>query len=82
MRIQIEAIYLDGVVTISDHQVDADWGLQRISQRSKLTRSDTAATDYTYDYLQPAGEDRTFSPSLWSDASRPFDCLTRGIFTL
>ncbi|KAG7445600.1 peptidase 1 [Guyanagaster necrorhizus] len=40
----------DGVVSINTVQTDAPWGLNRISQVSALSASDTSALTYTYAY--------------------------------
>lgn len=34
---------------------NADWGLQRISQKGKLSRNDPTVTNYDYSYKQPDG---------------------------
>mgnify|MGYP001574321810 CR=1 FL=1 len=42
-------------MSISDIQADATWGLQRVTQRSKLVKTDPFALTYSYPFAAPAG---------------------------
>ncbi|KAK0187712.1 serine protease [Armillaria mellea] len=46
----VATIAEDGIVSITTTQTDAPWGLNRISQSSALSASDTSALTYTYTY--------------------------------
>nr|AYC49704.1 subtilisin-like serine protease [Glaciozyma antarctica] len=52
---QVEAVEEDGVMSISDIQADATWGLQCITQQSKLADTDPFALTYDYPFAAPAG---------------------------
>ncbi|PPQ84759.1 hypothetical protein CVT24_002903, partial [Panaeolus cyanescens] len=52
----VELITEDGIMEAFATQTNAPWGLQRISQRSKLpSGSSTTALTYTYNYDSSAG---------------------------
>ena len=54
---EVEYIEEDGIMTIQATvtQINAPWGLQRISQSAKLTSTSTTALTYTYKYDSTAG---------------------------
>ncbi|KXN90044.1 Cuticle-degrading protease [Leucoagaricus sp. SymC.cos] len=47
---EVESVEEDGIMHAFITQTDAPWGLQRISQRAKLSSTDTSALTYTYTY--------------------------------
>ncbi|PPR00624.1 hypothetical protein CVT24_005485 [Panaeolus cyanescens] len=51
----VELITEDGIMEAFATQTNAPWGLQRISQRAKLTSTSTTALTYTYNYDNTAG---------------------------
>ncbi|KAF9651864.1 serine protease [Thelephora ganbajun] len=53
--IEVEYIAEDGIMTTSDVQNDAPWGLARVSTRKKLAKQDPFALDYQYQYLSNPG---------------------------
>ncbi|KAG8938288.1 subtilisin-like serine protease, partial [Tulasnella sp. 419] len=53
---KIEAISEDAMVYTNTVQKNAPWGLQRITQKKKLSKDDTDALNYKYSYDGKAGE--------------------------
>ncbi|PPQ63335.1 hypothetical protein CVT24_006708 [Panaeolus cyanescens] len=51
----VELIAEDGVMEAFATQTNAPWGLQRISQRARLSSTSTTALTYTYNYDDSAG---------------------------
>ncbi|KAF9041515.1 serine protease [Panaeolus papilionaceus] len=51
----VELISEDGIMHAFATQTNAPWGLQRISQRAKLSGTSTTALTYTYNYDSSAG---------------------------
>ncbi|PPQ72490.1 hypothetical protein CVT24_003253 [Panaeolus cyanescens] len=51
----VELITEDGIMEAFATQTNAPWGLQRISQRAKLSSTSTTALTYTYNYDATAG---------------------------
>ncbi|KAF9045110.1 serine protease [Panaeolus papilionaceus] len=51
----VELITEDGIMEAFATQTNAPWGLQRISQRAKLSSTSTTALTYTYNYDDSAG---------------------------
>ncbi|SJL16584.1 related to Alkaline serine protease ver112 [Armillaria ostoyae] len=50
----VESIAQDGIVSVTTTQMNAPWGLARISQRAALGSSDTSVLTYRYNY-DPSG---------------------------
>ncbi|KAG8937330.1 subtilisin-like serine protease [Tulasnella sp. 418] len=53
---KIEAVSEDAMVYTNTVQKNAPWGLQRITQKKKLSKDDTDALNYKYSYDGKAGE--------------------------
>ncbi|PPQ67557.1 hypothetical protein CVT24_002837 [Panaeolus cyanescens] len=51
----VELIAEDGIMEAFATQTNAPWGLQRISQRARLSSTSTTALTYTYSYDDSAG---------------------------
>ncbi|KAJ2919609.1 hypothetical protein MD484_g772, partial [Candolleomyces efflorescens] len=52
----VESVSEDGIMHAFATQTNAPWGLQRISQNTRISSTDTAALNYRYEYDDSAGE--------------------------